>query len=109
MSSNIEPADPGAPRVCKIADALSVVGERWSLLIVREISYGVTRFSDIQVNTGAPRQILTSRLRKLESESVIVREQYQSNPPRYAYHLTASGEALRPVLSSLRVWGESFA
>ncbi|HEX3832272.1 MAG TPA: winged helix-turn-helix transcriptional regulator [Solirubrobacteraceae bacterium] len=54
MSSNAEPIEPGGPRVCSIADALNVVGDRWSLLILRELSFGVSRFADIRVNTGAP-------------------------------------------------------
>src|SRR6202000_2761386 len=66
VSQKSEPSNLGRPRVCSIADALEVVGERWSLLVLREINLGVHRFKDIQVNTGAPRETLALRLRKLE-------------------------------------------
>lgn len=98
-----------APRSCTIANALAVVGERWSLLIVRELLlFGVTRFNDIQAHTGAPRQILVARLRALEEHGVLVRTPYQQHPTRYDYRLTAAGEALRPVLTELRAWGERY-
>ena len=59
------------PRSCTIAASLAVIGEKWSLLVVRELSLGVHRFDAIQRNTGAPRDILTSRLRRLEAEGVV--------------------------------------
>ena len=60
------PAD--GPRICPIADALEIVGERYSLLVLRELGFGVTRFNDIRHNTGAPRETLATRLRKLEAD-----------------------------------------
>lgn len=93
------------PRDCTIADALEVVGDRWSLLIVRELFYGQQRFTEIVRNTGAPRDIVTARLRKLVEHRVIAREQYSDRPPRYAYRLTAAGRALAPVLLTLKRWG----
>ena len=86
-----------------------LIGERYSLLILREISLGVTRFSDIRHNTGAPRETLTNRLHKLEEAGVITRRQYSAHPPRDEYLFTASGDALRPVLARLREWGENYA
>jgi DNA-binding HxlR family transcriptional regulator len=106
VSSEIEPVD--GVRSCKIADALEVVGDRWSLLIIREIAYGVRRFNDIRIRTGAPRQILTARLRKLEAEGVISRHQYSERPPRDEYVLTDAGQAVVPVLRALRRWGEKY-
>jgi DNA-binding HxlR family transcriptional regulator len=96
-------------RVCSIADALELVGERWSLLVVREVGLGVKRFNDIQRNTGAPREMLTARLRKLEEAAILTRSQYSEHPPRYDYQLTEAGRALVPVLRGLRRWGERFA
>jgi DNA-binding HxlR family transcriptional regulator len=96
-------------RVCPIADALELVGDRWSLLVVREAGLGVRRFNDIQRNTGAPRQMLTARLRKLEQAGILTRVKYSEHPPRYEYELTAAGQALIPVLRGLRAWGEQFA
>jgi DNA-binding HxlR family transcriptional regulator len=100
---------PDAPRVCSIADALDLVGERYSLLILREIGFGVHRFNDIRHNTGAPRETLAIRLRKLEEVGVISRRRYSEHPPRDEYLLTEAGEALMPVLRQLRGWGERFA
>jgi DNA-binding HxlR family transcriptional regulator len=109
MGSKSEPTRTDGPRACKVADALGVVGDRWSLLVIRELTFGVRRFSDIQHNTGAPRQILTARLRKLETAGVIARRRYRAHPPRDEYVLTDAGRALKPVLTSLREWGEQFA
>ncbi|MFF7276448.1 winged helix-turn-helix transcriptional regulator [Streptomyces griseorubiginosus] len=100
---------PGAPRVCSIANALGVLGDRYSLLILREIRLGVRRFSDIRSNTGAPRDTLTNRLRDLENAGVIERRQYSERPPRDEYFLTAAGNAIGPVLGALREWGDQFA
>jgi DNA-binding HxlR family transcriptional regulator len=95
--------------VCSIADALDVVGERWSLLVLRELGFGVHRFKDIQINTGAPRETLALRLRKLEEAGVIARRRYCDRPPRDEYVLTAAGEDLAPVLGALHAWGERHA
>ena len=109
MSQEIEPRDSAGPRVCSIADALDIIGERWTLLVLRELRFGVTRFKEIQVNTGAPRETLSLRLRKLEDYRLIERRRYCEHPPRDEYVLTPAGQALQPVLRSLRQWGERFA
>jgi DNA-binding HxlR family transcriptional regulator len=106
VSQKSESTNLGAPRVCPIADALEVVGERWSLLVLRELGFGVHRFKDIQVNTGAPRETLALRLRKLEQAGIIERRRYCDRPPRDEYVLTAAGSDLTPVLIALREWGE---
>jgi DNA-binding HxlR family transcriptional regulator len=95
-------------RPCSVAAALAVVGDRWSLLAVREVMFGVTRFSDIVRNTGAPRDRLAARLKALVDAGVLERRQYQDNPPRSSYHLTEAGRALSPVLQSLREWGDRY-
>ncbi len=92
--------------MCSIADALEILGDRWSLLVVRECSYGVHRFTEIQRNTGAATDILTSRLKRLEAVGILRREQYSERPVRHEYFLTAAGEELFPILLSLREWGE---
>lgn len=111
MSSQSVPTPPtslNGPRICKIADALAVIGERWSLLVIREITYGVHRFNDIRANTGAPREMLAARLRTLEHAGVIARQRYCAHPPRDEYVLTDAGRALQPVLRLLREWGEQY-
>lgn len=94
------------PRLCNIAAALEIVGDRWSLLIVRELFYGQQKFTEIVNNTGAPRDILAVRLRKLEEHGVLDREPYSDHPLRYRYRLTAKGRALSPVLLTLKQWGQ---
>lgn len=98
---------PGRP--CPIAAALELVGERWSLLVVREIALGATRFGAIVAGTGAPRDRIAARLKTLETAGVISRVPYQSAPPRDEYHLTESGRALIPVLDALLAWGRDHA
>ena len=109
VSQESELTNLGAPRACSIADALEVVRQRWSLLVLRELGFGVHRFSDIQVNTGAPRETLALRLRTLEEAGVIERRRYSDRPPRDEYVLTAAGRELTPVLTALREWGERHA
>jgi DNA-binding HxlR family transcriptional regulator len=98
---------PGRP--CPIAAALELVGERWALLVVREIALGATRFGDIVAGTGAPRDRIAARLKALESAGVIARSPYQNAPTRYEYRLTRSGEDLIPVLDALLTWGKVHA
>src|SRR5437764_7489538 len=96
------------PRPCSIAAALTVLGEKWSFLVVRELALGVHRFDQIARNTGAPRDILTSRLRRLEAEGVLEKRQYQERPQRFEYRLTEAGDELRPILLSLAQWGDKW-
>jgi len=99
---------PGV-RPCTMAAALDVIGERWSLLALREIGYGVHRFARIVAFTGASRDILADRLRKLEAAGIIERRLYLEHPPRHEYHLTEAGRELFPVTISLLTWGEKWA
>jgi DNA-binding HxlR family transcriptional regulator len=93
-------------RACSIAGALEVVGDRWALLVVREVSLGNHRFTDIARGTGAPRDRLTARLNDLVAVGVLERRPYSTAPPRSGYHLTASGRDLLPVLHGLLQWGD---
>jgi DNA-binding HxlR family transcriptional regulator len=92
-------------RCCPIAAALEVVGERWALLIVRELAMGNSRFQEIVRGTGAPRDRVAARIKALEEAKVIRRVPYQAAPPRFDYQLTDSGRALLPVLDTLLAWG----
>jgi DNA-binding HxlR family transcriptional regulator len=98
---------PGRP--CSVAAALNLVGEKWALLAVREISFGNKRFDVIARNTGAPRDRLAARLRALEAAGVIARRRYSEHPERYEYELTQAGRELREVLRALRAWGDKWA
>jgi DNA-binding HxlR family transcriptional regulator len=100
---------PLGVRPCSLAAALDVLGERWSLLALREIGYGVHRFARIAGYTGASRDILADRLRKLEAAGVIERRQYSEHPPRHEYHLTDAGQELFPIMLALYQWGDKWA
>jgi DNA-binding HxlR family transcriptional regulator len=89
-----------------MAAALDAIGEKWSLLAIRELFLGNRRFDQIARNTGAPRDRLTARLRALEAAGVIERVPYQERPVRYEYRLTDAGRDLSPMLTMLRQWGE---
>ena len=95
---------PGRP--CSIAASLELVGERWALLVVREVSLGKHRFSEIARGTGAPRDRLSARLTALVAAGVLEKRPYSETPPRSGYHLTESGRDLIPVLQALLQWGD---
>lgn len=91
VSTKNKPSPGRGPRICGISDALTVVGDRWALLVLRELDSGVHRFNDIHANTGAPRDRLASRLRELEEAGLIIRRRYSERPPRDEYVLTSAG------------------
>ncbi|MFB7863222.1 winged helix-turn-helix transcriptional regulator [Streptomyces sp. NPDC056069] len=97
-----------APRPCSIADTLALVGEKYSLLVLREISLGVRRFDRIARNTGAPRDILTARLKRLVEAGILEKVAYSERPKRYEYRATPAGEELAPVLVTLMAWGDRY-
>jgi DNA-binding HxlR family transcriptional regulator len=91
---------------CSIARTLAVVGERWTLLILRDVFVGVNRFDDIQRDLGIARNVLTERLESLVWEGVLERRAYQDRPLRYEYVLTEKGRDLQSVLLTLLAWGD---
>ncbi|MFE7893173.1 winged helix-turn-helix transcriptional regulator [Streptomyces sp. NPDC057412] len=94
-----------ATQDCSIARALEIVGERWTLLIVRDALYGVRRYNDFLVHLGIPRAVLAARLQTLTTEGILVKHRYQQSPPRDEYVLTERGIALWPTLRALGLWG----
>lgn len=91
---------------CSIARTLSVVGDRWTLLVLREAFLRTRRFDDFQRRTGAPRPILAERLRDLVEHGIFERRPYGNHPDRYEYRLTEKGLELYPVVVSLLTWGD---
>jgi DNA-binding HxlR family transcriptional regulator len=91
---------------CSIARSLSVVGDRWTLLVLRECFLGVRRFEDFQAHLGIARHRLTDRLNRLVEHEVLRKVAYQDKPPRHEYRLTDKGKDLYPVLLSLVRWGD---
>jgi DNA-binding HxlR family transcriptional regulator len=90
---------------CSIARTLEVIGERWTLLIVRDAFYGVRRFSDFETHLDVPRAVLADRLRGLVEQGILVRRQDPGHAGRHLYELTAAGRDLWPVLNALLMWG----
>ncbi|MHC3470484.1 winged helix-turn-helix transcriptional regulator [Streptomyces sp. 7R007] len=94
-----------ATQECSIARALEIIGERWTLLVVRDALYGVRRYNDFLNHLGIPRAVLSTRLQMLTAEGILEKRRYQQSPPRDEYVLTDRGTALWPTLRSLGVWG----
>lgn len=93
---------------CSIARALSVVGDRWTMLILRDCFLGTKRFDKFQKQIGLSRHRLTERLNKLVENEILKKVAYQNNPLRYEYKLTKKGVSLYPVLMTLAKWGDDW-
>jgi DNA-binding HxlR family transcriptional regulator len=92
---------------CSIARALEIVGERWTLLIIRDAFLGLRRFDEFQESLGVARNVLTDRLNRLVEEGILERVRYSERPERYEYHLTKKGRQLDVALAGLRQWGDT--
>ncbi|WP_328497703.1 helix-turn-helix transcriptional regulator [Streptomyces sp. NBC_00414] len=93
-------------RPCSIAGTLALVGEKYSLLVLREVSLGATRFDQLVRNIGAPRDVLTTRLKRLVDAGLLEKVAYSEKPPRFEYRPTRAGLELEPVLLTLMTWGD---
>ena len=92
--------------LCPVSCTLDLVGDRWTLLVVRDLVRGKHRYSQfLESPEGIPSNILADRLRKLRKMGLVRTERYSSHPPRLEYHLTAKGEDLRPILRAMVDWG----
>jgi DNA-binding HxlR family transcriptional regulator len=95
--------------VCPIAQTLVIVGERWTMLILRELFMGSKRWDEFQMYTDMSPHLLSTRLKGLEADGIIRRRKYQDRPPRYEYGLTAKGMDLFPLIVSLKAFGDKHA
>lgn len=93
-------------QICSAARALEVVGERWTLLIVRDVLLGVHRFDQLAESTGITPTMLTRRLSALIADGIVEKRRYQTHPERFEYHATAKGRELFGVIAMLMQWGE---
>lgn len=95
---------------CTIQRAVEQIGDRWSLIVIREVFQGVRRFDDLRVRTAIPRQVLTSRLNRLVDGGILRREPYREpgQRSRWEYRLTQKGLDLYPVLIALQAWGNQY-
>ncbi|MDY7106738.1 MAG: helix-turn-helix domain-containing protein [Actinomycetota bacterium] len=95
-----------AGQECSIARALSIVGDSWTMLVVRELFNGNRRFNGLQAATQAPPAILSERLSMLETEAIVEKRPYSARADRFEYRLTAKGRDLYPILLTLMAWGD---
>ncbi len=94
---------------CAIANTLDILGDKWTLLVVRDLYLGKKTYSEFQNSAEKiPSNILAERLKRLQSAGIISKQSYQQRPVRYAYQLTEKGEALAPVLKEMVIWGNKF-
>ena len=91
---------------CSIAGAMELIGDRWALLIIRDLSFGLNRYDDLRASTGIPAATLAARLKHLAASGIVERVRYQERPPRDEYRLTPMGKDLWKVNLSLREWGD---
>jgi DNA-binding HxlR family transcriptional regulator len=103
------PFRPFADQNCSIAEAAAIFGDRWTLLVLRELLLGRRRFSEIQRNTGAAPNILSDRLRVLVEQGLLVRRRHRERPETHEYVLTPSGRDVGPVLAAILAWGDRHA
>ena len=91
---------------CSIAGALELIGDRWALLLIRDLSLGLCRYDELRESIGIPNATLAERLKHLIAQGIIERSRYQDRPPRHEYRLTAKGRDLWKVNAALREWGD---
>jgi len=93
---------------CSVAKTLDIIGEWWTLLILRDVFYGVRRFEGLRTHLAISRKVLANRLGRLTDEEILKKVLYQSQPPRYEYRLTKKGLELLPVLMTIMNWGDKW-
>jgi DNA-binding HxlR family transcriptional regulator len=94
---------------CSIAGVLDAIGDRWAVLMLRDLSLGLSRYEDLRRSTGVTNATLSDRLKRLEDNELIERRQYQSNPERYEYILTSKGRDIILVIQALAQVGDKWA
>lgn len=96
-------------QICSVARSLETIGDRWTMLIIRDAFLGMRRFDDFQRDLGIARNVLSDRLARLVDDGILERRAYQERPERFEYRLTEKGIDLWPVLVSLMKWGDRHA
>ena len=96
------------PSACSVARTLDVLGDTWSILVLRDVLLGAHRFDQIQAHLDIARNVLAARLKRLVEHGLLEKRQYQAHPPRFEYHLTAKGIDLHPVIVGLMQWGDRY-
>lgn len=101
-------AQPGGDTFCGVAAAVTVLGDAWTLLLVRELAGGSRRFGALQTATGISERVLTDRLRAMTAAGLITRQMFAEIPPRVEYTLTEKGQAAVAVVAALRTFGDTW-
>lgn len=111
MPSKLMPSQKSADTLpaCPVETTLSLIGDKWKVLVLRDLMPGTKRFGELQRSIGGVSQkVLTAQLRDMEADGLVHREVYAEVPPRVEYSLTETGRSLAPVLEALRVWGSDY-
>lgn len=103
-----DPSRPGGAGFCGIAAAAKLLGDAWTLLLLRDLRYGPRRFTELEHSTGMSPRVLTDRLRSLCQQGMMTRQMFAEIPPRVEYDLTDKGKAALPLLAMLRDYGEAW-
>ena len=94
---------------CPVATTVQLIGSKWKLLILRNLLVRPWRFNELRASLpGISQKVLTNSLREMEADGIVIRTVYPEVPPRVEYSLSELGETMRPVLDSMRVWGENY-
>ena len=94
---------------CPVETTLTLIGDKWKVLILRDLMDGTKRFGELRKSlSGVSQKVLTAQLRDMESSGLVNRKVYAEVPPKVEYSLTALGDSLRPVIDVLRTWGEGY-
>ena len=93
---------------CPVAVLLQLIGNKWKVLIIRDLLSGTKRFGELKKSVGCSQKVLTSNLKEMESNKLLTRKVFAEVPPRVEYTLTKVGESLRPVLAEMAAWGEKY-
>ncbi|MGH2460000.1 MAG: winged helix-turn-helix transcriptional regulator [Chloroflexota bacterium] len=93
------------PLICPVARAARLLGDTWSLLILRDLAHGPRRFSELEQSTGISPRVLSGRLKELDRQGILTRRIFAAVPPRVEYRLTEKGEAALPLIEALRQYG----
>ena len=94
--------------ICPVATVLQLIGNKWKILIIRDLLGGTRRFKELQRSVGCSQKVLTDNLRELEKNGLINREVFPEVPPRVEYSLSELGATLKPVLSAMAEWGNFY-
>ena len=105
----IEAKAKAALSACPVETTLTLIGDKWKVLILRDLMPGTKRFGELKKSVGnVSQKVLTAQLRTMEESGLVNRKVYAEVPPRVEYSLTELGKSLKPILDSMRAWGEAY-